>query len=90
MVEPDAAVGGQNIGSSGPLREFQTASDVVVVYMGLQHMRDPYPELVDKVQDAVDVALRVDHHGQFTIGGQVTAVAETGSLDRLDPDCHRF
>lgn len=47
MVEPDAAVGRQNIGRSGPLRQFQTASDVVVVYMGLQHMRDPYPELVD-------------------------------------------
>ena len=39
---------------------------------------------IQYVQDAVDVALRVDHKGDLAVVDHIRAVAERGRLDRDD------
>jgi len=56
------------------------------VDVGLQHVGDLQPSLGDQVQDPIDVALGVDHHGQLAVVSEVAPVAEARRLDRLDLD----
>ena len=86
VVKGNAAAFGQYVGGSDALGQLEAAGHVVVVDVGLDHVADLQPARGDQVQDAVEVALGVDHHGDLTVGGEVAPVAETRRLDRLDLD----
>ena len=66
---------------AGGAGQFQTAGDVIVVNVGFQYVGDLHAAVGGEVEDPVDVALRVDHHRDVTVGDQVAAVAETGGFD---------
>src|SRR5690606_25470721 len=65
-------------------RELEPAGDVVVVDVGLEDVGQRDAEVVEKVDDAVDVALRVDDGRDLAVGDEVAAVAEGGGLDGVD------
>ena len=77
----DVVSGGHDVLGAGGAGQFQAAGDVVVVDVGFQDVGDPHAAVGGEVEDPVDVALRVDHHGDVTVGDQVAAVAETGGFD---------
>jgi hypothetical protein len=55
--------------------------------MGLEDMRQPNAVLVQQIENAVDVSLRVDHEGHLAVVHKVTAVPETRRFERNDRDC---
>src|SRR5664280_1899423 len=65
------------------------ASDVVVVDVGLEHVRDAHAGLAGEVEDAVDIALRVHDERHPPVVDQVGTVAERRRLDGDDLDEHR-
>ena len=69
---------------TGALREGEAAGDVVVVDVGLEDVGEAHAVLVEQREDAVDVALRVDHEGDLAVVHEVAAVAEGGRLDGDD------
>src|SRR6476620_11576566 len=65
----------------------QVAGEVVVVDMRLEHVRDPHPLTARQLDNAVEVALCVDHERALTVVDQVTAIPERRGLDRNDRRC---
>ena len=64
----DVVASGHDVLGAGGARQFQTAGDVVVVDVGFQHVGDPHAAVGGEVEYPVDVALRVDHDGDVTVG----------------------
>ena len=83
-VEGDRVGGVDVVRGAGRRGQGVAAGDVVVVDVGLEHVRDPHTGRCRRVQDAVDVALRVDHERDRAVVDQVAAVAEGGCVDRED------
>ena len=75
-VEGHLVLAVDEVRGAGALRERQTAGDVVVVDVGLEDVGEAHAVLVEQVEDAVDVALRVDHEGDLAVVDEVAAVAE--------------
>ena len=69
---------------TGSLREREAPGDVVVVDVRLEHVREAYAVLVEEVEDAVDVALGVDHEGDVAVVHEIAPVAQGRRLDRDD------
>jgi hypothetical protein len=68
----------------GLLGQRQAPGDVVVVDVGLEHVRDHYRFAGGEVEDAVDVTLRVDHQRHVAVVHQVAPVTQRRRLDRND------
>jgi hypothetical protein len=85
-VEPHRVGGVEAVGGIEHRRERVSPGDVVVVHVCLDDVRDVEAVLVQHVQDAVDVALRVDHDGVRAVVRDVAAVTERSRLDRDDAD----
>ena len=83
-LEGDLVLGVDVVRRAGALGQSEAAGDVVVVDVGLEDVGQPHLVLLQQVQDAVDVALRVDHEGDLAVVDHVAAVAERGRLDRND------
>ena len=83
-VERHLVLGVDVVRRAGALGQGEAAGDVVVVDVGLEHVGEPHLVFIQDVQDAVDVALRVDHKGDLAVVDHVAAVAEGGRLDRDD------
>jgi hypothetical protein len=62
-------------------RERQTAAQVVVVDVGLEHDGDADPQPLRLLQIRKRIPLRVDHHAHLTVADEVAPVAETGSVE---------
>ncbi len=80
LVSEIVAGGNDVLGIDGA-GEFEATGDVVVVDVGLEHVGDPHAVFGSELQDAVDVALRVDHHAHVTGADQIAAIAQTGGFD---------
>lgn len=63
---------------TGPFREVSAAGDVIVVHVGLEHVREGQPPLVEDVEETSNVPLRVDHDGVIAEADDVRGIAETG------------
>jgi hypothetical protein len=64
--------------------QLQSATQVVIVDVALDHERDAGVPLLGQGEHAVDVALWVDDHAHAVGADQVAAVAEAGGLDDVD------
>ena len=62
----------------------QAAGDVVVVDVGLEHVADPHALLGGQVEDAVDVALGIDHERHLAVVDEIAAITQGRGLDRDD------
>ncbi len=62
-------------------RECETAADVVVVNVGLEHCGDADPQLLRLLQIRKRIPLRVDHDAHLTVADEVAPVAESGSVE---------
>jgi len=83
-VEGDLVVGVDQVRRSrGPCQRDATG-DVVVVDVGLEDMSQPNAVVPDDLQDAVDVALRVDDERHLAVVDEIAAVAERRCFDRAD------
>jgi hypothetical protein len=83
-LEVHRVVGVDEVRRAGGRRQGGTAGDVVVVNVGLEHVGEPDPVLVEQREDPVDVALRVHHQGDLAVVDQVAAVAQAGCLHDQD------
>ena len=83
-VVGDLVGGVDEVRGAGALGQGQAAGDVVVVDVGLEHVADPHAFGGGQVEDAVDVALRVDHERHLPVVDEVAAVAQGRGLDRDD------
>ncbi len=83
-LEFHVVLGGQRVDRAGQASQLQAAGDVVVVHVGLHHMRDPRPQPPGHREHPVHVTLRVDHHRHLTISGEVAAVTQRRGLDHLN------
>ena len=61
--------------------EREAARHVVVVHVRLGDVGDPHAGVVGQRDNPVDVTLRVDDQGGFTVVHQVAAIAERRRLD---------
>ena len=82
--ECDIESGGHDVLRAMLASKFETTRDVVVVEVRLHHMRDAQPVLGNEVFDSVDVALWVHDEGCAPIMDDVTAVTESGGVERDD------
>jgi hypothetical protein len=88
-LESDVLAGGDPVFGPGRAGEFEPAADVVVVDVGFEHVGDPHVAFRSSVQDAIDVALRVDDDRDAVPGDEVAAVTQPGGLDdRYVDDTH--
>ena len=85
-VEGHVVLAVDEVLGTGALRESEPAGDVVVVDVGLEDVGEAHVVLLEQGEDAVDVALRVDHEGDLAVVHEVAAVAERRGLDRDDGD----
>lgn len=83
-LEGDLVGAVDQVGRAGGPRESETASDVVVVDVGLEDVGQAHVVLGQQIEDPVDVALRVDHERDLAVVDQVAAVAQGRGLDRDD------
>ncbi|GAA4125813.1 hypothetical protein GCM10022285_09480 [Streptomyces tunisiensis] len=74
------------IGGAGHPGQLQAAGDVVVVHMGLRHIRDAHPTLRRCGDHLVDVARRIDDHRAAGAAGQVAAVAQALEYQGVDEE----
>jgi hypothetical protein len=84
----DGVVGVDAVLRTDLLGEPEAAGHVVVVDVRLEHVRDAQATRLGDGQHPVDVALRVDDHGDGAVVGDVGAVAERRGVqgDDLDHD----
>jgi hypothetical protein len=82
----DVITGGYRVVGADGAGEFESSGHVVVVQVGFQHVSDADLVLVGEGEHAVDVALRIDDHGDAVVGDQIAAVTESGGFD--DRDVH--
>jgi hypothetical protein len=64
--------------------QLRSPGHVVVVDVRLQDMGGPHTAFDQQAEHPVDVALRVDHHGDLPVVDDVAAVTQAGGLERLD------
>ena len=83
-LEGDLVLAVHVVCRAGRRGQGQAARDVVVVDVGLEDVSDSYALAPGEVEDAVDVALRVDDDRDLPVVGEVGAVAEGGGVDRDD------
>src|SRR5579875_468499 len=89
-VKGHLSVGRHQVGGAGGPGEREPARDIVVVQVRLGHVGDPHPPFGGQREHPVDVALRVDHHRDLAVGGQVTPVTQRRRVDGQDLYRHRF
>ena len=83
-VEADLLGRRDDVRCPGLAGQRETAGDVVVMDVGLQHVRDPHPTGLRGGQNPADVTLRVDHDSLGPVVDQVAAIAQGGRLDGHD------
>ena len=78
--------GRHQIGGTSDAGQLQATGDVVVVHVGLRHVRDAHPAPGGGGDHLVDVARRIDDHRGSGPAGQVAAVAQTLELKDVDEE----
>ena len=84
--EGHVVVGVDEVRRACALGQRETAGDVVVVDVGLEHVGEPDPLRVEEVEDAVDVPLGVDDEGDLAVMDEVGAVTQGGRLESQHGD----
>ena len=88
-AERDVLGGRHDVGRPGRPGQRQAAGHVVVVDVGLQHVRDAHAMLGCDRQDPVDVPLGVDDDRCLAVVREVAAISQPGGLDGHDLE-HRL
>ena len=66
--------------------QLEPAGHVVVVDVGLEDVGDPHAGRLGDAEDAVVVALRVDHQGDLAVVGQIGAVTQARGVQGENGD----
>ena len=82
----DRVVGVDAVLRADLLSEAEAPGDVVVVDVGLEHVRDAQPTRLGDGQHSVDVALRVDHHGDRSVVSDIRTVTQRRGVQGDDLD----
>ena len=69
------------VGRAGALGQREPTGHVVVVDVRLEDVGEPHPVLLEQVQDAVDVTLRIDHERDLAVVDDVAAITQGRGLD---------
>ena len=85
-IEADLIVRVQAVGRIEHRGQCVAARHIVVVDVGLDDMGHVEAVLMEHVEDAVDVALRIDDHGLRAVMRDVAAIPQRGGLDGDDVD----
>jgi hypothetical protein len=73
-----------DVGGAVPPGQFQAAGDVVVVDVGLSHVRQRQAVLGEQFVDPVEVPLRIDDEGGRAVMGDIAAVTQSAGIQRDD------
>lgn len=84
--EGDTASGRHQVGRTCEPGQLQSPSDLVVVHVRLDDLRDPYPTPGGRRDHPIDIAWRINRKGRAPAARQIAAVAEPRDLDRVDEE----